>query len=84
MRPPTVIDHTFRWDATQFAWVQDSTGMIVTDGYVEMAGLPITNLVEKRKRDLILEIGMRGVLNIIARQNPYPAEDDASDKRGEP
>lgn len=43
MRPPTQIDDSFRWDKDQLAWVQDSTGMIVTQQYIDHANIPITN-----------------------------------------
>lgn len=43
MRPPKEIDDSFRWDKDQIAWVQDSTGMIVTQQYIDAMNIPITN-----------------------------------------
>ena len=60
MRPPTVIDDSFHWDKEQFAWVQDSTGMIVTQGYIDMSDIPITNTryleAQRKYRGLGVEI----------------------------
>lgn len=43
MRPPKEIDDSFTWDKTRLAWVQQSTGMIVTQQYIDDANIPITN-----------------------------------------
>lgn len=53
MRPPTQIDGSFRWDKDQIAWVQDSTGMIVTQQYIEAMNIPITSEARENQRKAI-------------------------------
>lgn len=71
MRPPTVIDDTFWWDRERFAWVQDSTGMVVTQDYVETMNIPITNTWYQNSR---FEIGPWGVaMVLLAKRAVYHA-----------
>lgn len=43
MKPPTEIDDSFTHDPIRGVWVQESTGMTVTDDYIRMTKTPITN-----------------------------------------
>lgn len=53
MRPPTQIDGSFTWDKDQIAWVQESTGMIVTQTYIDAMNIPITAEARANQRKAI-------------------------------